>query len=648
MRTPRLWLVCTALAALTVAAWAQTDTARGKASGQAVGERYGSREAMEGLVFQPLQSDRKMRTMDGREFDAHVACQAQAEFMRVSFAPSAAHDLRLVSIEIDRDLDGTREYAAVIPGPIAAVCTNGAVVCDPGTTAHCRGRLWRSTSGTLVADDVAQDQLGGCYCFNDSCGAGLLGINSRQVLGDLGSGIASALQRDYPRLAIGSADPVDATTMRFYGQASGCGPDAHPEQYYSTPEQIRAQGAAAATTPGTLYSRLVHSEVADQTGRTQQQCDVRRTVELRDKPLDIGSVLAFTGGSTVTTASCGARCLDITLGRPGDNYYDANCDTGHDEASWTLRRPEMIESAVLTYVSYDDWFSVVFDDTHIVWSDPAGWDGSSRLCPENDQRGPKIPNVDVTGYLRAKPAGATWTWRNTTWWNDKGEGWAVLRLQFAQDCELDRESIDDACGALESNVQCTRRDESIDGVPVYRDYYATGLAPLPSSRELTRGSCRVSLTRDYWEKQRTYVCEGGSRPFDASASRERYEVVSSTFDPATGHFEDLRTQADGVQSRHALSTALPPPQDASCQRMCKTRKPRPGQAMGAAGSTGTLNPAAPAWDITYRDCSEADVCPLGPDEEIVSACNCDSSFLEAVSVMQTIRMSAQDTQCVAP
>ena len=648
MRTPHLWLAFTALIGLSAIAWAQTDAARGKASGQAVGARYGSAEAMEGLVYQPLQSNQKMQAMDGREFDAHVQCQAQQEFMRVSFAPSPAHDLQFVSVEIDRDLDGTREYSTIVPGPIAAVCTNGAIVCDPGTTANCHGRRWRSDAGTLVADDVPKDQLGGCYCFNDSCGAGLLGVNSSQVLGDLGSGIAAALQRDFPRLAIGSANPVDATTMQFYGQASGCGPDAHPEQYYASPEQIRTAGTAAAATPGTLYSRLTSSDVANETGRTERQCDVHRMIQLRDKPLDVGSVLAFNGGSNVTTTSCGTRCLDITVGRPGNNYYDANCGTDHDEAAWTILRPEMIESAVLTYLSYDDYFSVVFDDSQIVWSDPTGWNGTTQICSENDDRGPKSPNVDVTTYLQSKPAGSTWKWRNTTWWNDKGEGWAVLRVQFAEDCELEQESIDDACGALETNVQCTRRDESSDGVPVYRDYYATGLSPLPSSREFTRGSCRLALTRDYWGKRRTYVCEGSSRQFDASFSSERYQVVSSTFDPNTGRFDDVRTQPDGSQSHFSLTTSLPPAQDASCQRMCKTRKPRPGLAMGDGGSTGQLNPAAPAWDITYRDCSEADVCPLGVGEELVSACDCTSNFMQAVSIMQTIRMTAQDMQCNAP
>jgi hypothetical protein len=221
-------------------------------------------------------------------------------------------------------------------------------------------------------------------------------------------------------------------------------------------------------------------------------------------------------------------------------------------------------------------------------------------------------------------------------------------VRLAEDCEVDREVIDDGCSTLQADVDCTWRDETVDGVQTYRDYYATGLSPLPSSREVSRGACRKRLTRDWWTRDKTYACEGSPRRFDASFSSERYAVISSTFDKDTGAFEDLRTAPDGTQSRHAMTTPLPPPDDASCQRMCKTRKPRPGQSMGETGSTGHLNPSPPAWDYTYRDCTEDDVCPVGAGEDVVSACNCNGNFAEAVSMMQTIRMAAQDLQCTAP
>ena len=649
MRTPLRWLLLgSALVGLTVGAFAQSDRERGKSAGKAVGERYGSREAVEARIFQPLSSDRKMETLDGKAFDAKVECPAQREFMRVSFAPSSANDLQFVAVELDRDLDGNREYSAMVPGPIAAVCTNGAILCDPGTTANCRGKRWRAASGALVVDDVAKDELGGCYCFNNSCGAGLLGTNSRQVLGDLGSGIATALQREFPRLSVGSAQQVDATTMQFYGQSSGCGHDTRPEQYFSQPERIRPAGEAAATDPSSTYYQITHSSVATEKNVTEQHCEVRRTLELRDKPLDIDSVLTFNGGDNVTTTSCGPRCVDIQIGRPGNDYLSANCGSHSDVGTWTIHRPEMIESAVLTLVSFDDYVSSVFDESRIVYSEPAAWDGLTQRCGENRNRGTRTPNVDVTAYLAGKAPGSTWRWRNTIWLADEGDGRSVLRLRFFDDCEIDREVVDDACSSLQANVNCTWRDENVDGVQTYRDYYATGLSPLPSSREVTRGACRQRFTRDWWTRAKTYACEGAPRQVDASFASERYSVISSTFNPNTGAFEDQRTAADGTKTRYSMNTPLPPPDDTSCQRMCKTRKPRPGQAMGEIGSTGQLNPSTPAWDYTYRDCSEGDVCPAEPGEEIVSACNCSSSFLEAVTMMQTIRMTAQDLQCSPP
>lgn len=646
MRAPlRRLVIGTVLVGLTVAGFAQSDRDRGKTAGKAVGDRYGSPAAVESLIYAPLSSDAKMETVDGQQFDAKVECTAQAEFMRVSFAPSTANDLQFVAVELDRDLNGSREYSTMVPGPIAAVCTNGAIVCDPGTTTNCRGRKWRAESGALVAEDVAKDQLGGCYCFNNSCGAGLLGTNSRQVLGDLGSGIATALQREFPRLSVGSAQQVDATTMQFYGQSSGCGPDSRPEQYFSTPEALRPAGEAAATNPSSTYYQLTHSNVATEQNITEAHCDVRRMVELRTA-FEMDEVLTFNGGSHVETTSCGERCIDIRMGRDGDHYL-RGCGHHADQGSWTLHKPELIESAVLTYVNYDDFISVIFDDTNLVWSVPTG-DFGTTPCRENGDRGARTPNVDVGGYLRAKAPGAEWKWKTVTTWADKGHGWAILRLRFNEDCELDREYIDDGCSTLQANVHCTWRDETVDSVQTYRDHYSTGLSPLPSSREITRGACRQRITRDWWTRSKTYTCEGAPRPFDTSFSTERYSVISSTFNKDTGAFEDQRTAADGSRSRHSMTAPLPPPDDSSCQRMCKTRKPRAGRSMGERGSTGQLNPSTPAWDYTYRDCTETDVCPIGTGEEIVSACNCGSNFLEAVTMMQTIRMTAQDMQCNPP
>lgn len=649
MRARSALLVAGVLTLTSVAgAWAQTARDQGRDAGKMVKERYGNGAAVESLIFQPLGSDKKMETVDRQPFDAKLQCPAQQEFMRVSFAPTSANDLQVVAVELDRDLNGSREYSTAFTGPYAAVCTNGMVVCDAGSTNNCRGRKWRVSSGALVVDDVASDQLGGCYCFNDSCGAGLLGSNSAKVLDDLGSGIAVAMQDEYPRLSIGNARTVDATTRVFYGQSSGCSADSAPEQYYKNPEQIRPAGQAAASDPTSLYSRLSNSDIAHEKELTEQQCSIRRNIELKTRPFDVNEILTLNSGTHTSATSCGPRCYDVTVGRTGNNYLKANCGNYVDTASWTLHKPELIESAVLTYLSYDDYFSVVFDDRFIVWSDPAGTDGLTRYCGENGARGSRYPNVDVTAYLRAKPPESSWTWRNSTWWNDKGEGWAVLRIVLAENCEFDQEYVDNACAALDANMACSWRDETVDTAATRQNYYSTGLSQLPSSRTFSRGSCSLSFTRDYWEKQRVYTCEGAQRQFDGKAAADRYSVVSSSFDSTTGQFQDMRTDGSGAKTYYSMSTPLPPPEATGCQRMCKTRKPRAGQSMGESGSTGKLNPSAPAWDYTYRECDASDVCPLEAGEEVAAACDCQSNFAAAVSMMQSIRMTQQDMQCTAP
>lgn len=651
MRTRSALLVAGVLTLASVAGvWAQTARDQGRDSAKSVKNRYGSSTDVESLMFQPLGSDKKMETVDGQPFDAKLQCPAQQEFMRVSFAPSAANDLQVVAVELDRDLNGSREYSSAFTGPYAAVCTNGMVVCDPGTTNNCRGRKWRMDSGNLRVDDVASDQLGGCYCFNNSCGAGLLGTNSAKVLDDLGSGIAVAVESEYPRLAIGSAKAVDATTRVFYGQSQSCGPDSAPEQYYKNPEQIRTAGQAAAADPNTLYSRLANSDAANEKGVTNEHCEIRRNIDLRGSDPALADALTLNSGAYVTVYACGPRCYDILMGRTSSDYLQAkNCGSYSEQSTWTVNRPDLIQSAVLRYVSFDDYLSVVFDDSLIVWSHPANWPGTPRLCGENKSgRGAFVVASDVTAYLGGKPAGGNWTWRNTITWENGGDGYSVLRVLLNEECDFDRETINDGCTALDANMSCAWRDESVDTVQTRRDYFSTGLSPLPSSRTLSRGSCSRSYTRDFWEKQRVYTCEGAARQFDGQAAADRYSVVSSSFDTTTGQFQDMRTDSTGAKTYYTMSTPLPPPDTVTCQRMCKTRKPRAGQSMGESGSTGKLNPSAPAWDYTYRDCDAADVCTLGPGEELASACDCQSNFAAAVTMMQSIRMTQQDMQCTAP
>ena len=66
----------------------------------------------------------------------------------------------------------------------------------------------------------------------------------------------------------------------------------------------------------------------------------------------------------------------------------------------------------------------------------------------------------------------------------------------------------------------------------------------------------------------------------------------------------------------------------------------PGAERPAPGAT----PSPPLADLVVI---RASVCPLGPGEEIVSACGCLDDFPEAVVMMQTVRLAGADLACTA-
>lgn len=632
------------LAITTAGVAGADDRERGRQLGKDIRNLYGSGEALEERAFKPLTSAESMQTVDGsKSFSAKVACDAQATFMQVAIAPTGTADVQVVSVEQDRDVDGSRETVDTFVGPFAAVCTNGLLACDPGTTSNCRGRKWAMSGDALIIQDTQADQLGGCYCFNDSCGAGLLTNNSDKVLKDIGLGIANVLDDAYPRLSVGDHAAIDGQTMAFYGQRCASDP-LRPEQHYSNPEQLETAGQAAGSDPDSLYYRVTHSSLAQGQVRSEVSCRRERTVRLSNEP-DHDAVYTIASHSgELAVESCGPNCREFTLGEVGDNYLHAGCGTHEEYATFTVHRPDKITRVDLVQVTMDDWLSVKFNGTQ-VYAMPSGWDGSSQQCGENGARGTYNRNDNITSVFQV-PAGTSVRWDQRLDWADHGEAYTKIRIRISS-CDIGREYIDDNCATPENNASCVLRQETVDGVATWDNYYGTGLAPLPSSRSFSESGCTETVTRDWWRSDRIYSCDGEESEFDGQAAADRYETIHGSFDAQTGDFNDRRRSGEGGYQTFGESMTLPPDDPTGCTKTCKTRRPRAGQAMGdggaLSGSDGE-NATGVAYDYTYYECEDT-TCPAEPGETIVESCNCSSSFFEAFSYMQTIRQAQQDFIC---
>ena len=652
MRSKFLLGLATGLS-LTVAAgvYADANRDRGKAAGQSVLDKWGTPKALTDNAMTPLASGEQMKTVDGTKgFGATMSCPGAKRFLKMTIVPNGSGDIDGIALSLDTNLDGTPDQNSTLMGPFGALCDNGVVQCSAGTMNNCNYKRWQASPTGISLNpnngggtpNTVQD-MGACYCFNNSCGNGLLLRNAEKVLNDLGTGVALAMQASTPRFAMSKSSMVDSTSAEFFGQQSGCGVDQAPEQYYKNTGALQAKGAANMSDPNSTYNKILSSPNAAGHNSTTQSCQVNRNITM-DGYWNAGVLTASFSGDGFAQA-CGDGCMRMMVGKEGNNYLNASCGLYTAAATVTVSRPELIQSATLIQASYDDWLRVRMNGT-IVWNADSGWTSESARCGENGNRGTKYPNTDLTSWFRNTPAGGTLQVRQDTSWDDKGEGWAIIEVRFGQDCKAATETIDNACSPQESDPNCTLRDETVDSTQTIQGFSRTGLTPLPSTKDYTFGSCKQTFTREFFQKKRTYTCPASASPYNMEAAQKRYDSVHSSFDTTTGNFTD-KQYSNGTYSTSGQQLKNLPPPDAvqACPMVCRTSKPRPGVSVGENGPVNKLNPNGPAVDYTYRECTESNVCPLEAGESIATPCGCRNNFGEAAAAMQTIRQVSEDSVC---
>lgn len=639
---------------VAMAAGADANRDRGKAAGQSVTNKWGTPQSFQDKAITPMASGEKMSTIDNsQQFGAQVSCPGAKRFMQLTLIPSNTGDMDRMAVDLDANFDGTPDQHTTLTGPFAAMCDNGMVQCVPGSMNSCKYLRWKADSSGVALNPYSDSSgmpntikdMGACYCFNNSCGNGLLLLNAKKILEDAGAGIALAMQATTPRFALSGSNMIDTTSAEFFGQTSGCGADQRPEQYYKDTGALQAKGASNASDPDSTYNKILSSQTAAGHQSTTSSCQVNRSISMRSFWNDSVITASFSGDGEIR--SCGTGCMELVLGRVGNNYLSGGCGLYTTSADVVVHRPELITSAVLTQVAFDDWLRFRLNG-NILWNADANWTSEPARCGENGNRGSRAPNLDLAGYFRDTVPGSGFQLRQDTSWNDKGEGWAIIRIQYGEDCDVESETVDNGCTAQENNTECSLRDEDVDGVTTIRGFSRTGLSPMPQTRDYAYGSCKRSITRAFFQKKRTYTCPAEPSPYSGEAAQKRYESIHGSFNPTTGAYTDTKYKDGSYSSSSEKVNALPPPDArASCPMVCKTRKPRPGVAVGELGPQNKLNPNGVAHDYTYRSCTETNACPLESGETVVSGCACRDNFGEAAAAMQTIRQVSQDSVCQA-
>ncbi|WP_254514598.1 hypothetical protein [Novosphingobium sp. G106] len=573
-----------------------------------------------------------------KAFVPTIACQKTANLLELIAQPSSSGDIGALRISRDTDLNGTYDQTLTLPMPVSGVCANGIVSCQPGTWAQCRSFQWKAARGALSLGEVELKDLAGCYCINNSCGANLAWGNMASVLKDLGGGVIGAITTADPRLGVAQA-LIDGPVIRYTGaQTTSCtnNPAVTGTAYRSNPTAIQGDAFAASRT-SQVFQTLAASPAGAGSAQQRRRCTVSREITIKEVTID--DVIARTAGG-VAAYSDGASGVDFVLGSPTTHSLrSSGCRLFDFRMTLTVGDPDRLRAVTLPLLSADDWAQLRIDG-QLVTAGPASWTGSG-LPPgkcERDGTTTFTPNTDLKPYL-AKGSHEIWLRIAVA---DKGNGYAQIHAEVDTSC-LTSERVVDLCAGYAGDAKCQLAEESVDGVEIFRSGVATGLKPLPMTRLFGTGACTLQLTRDFFERERTYLCQtDSSGQAQPDLSRGAYIIDHST----ETMLADRITTADGTAQTPTRAFALPDRGSvAACEPVCKTRARTANTAVAPAGVVGSNQNDPAGWDTFYHACDDANSCPLGPGEELVSACGCLDDFPEAVVMMQTVRLGGADLVC---
>jgi hypothetical protein len=587
----------------------------------------------------PGLSGGPIATIDGsRSLTANLACQKSATMLELLIQPGAAGDIATVRISRDSDLDGTIDSVSALPVAVSGICANGIISCRPGSWEQCHPMRWDvDAAHALKLTEVDLPELAGCYCVNASCGANLVLGNLAAVLKDLGGGIVGALTTADPRIGVAQAI-VDGPSIRYVGaQATACtaSPAIDQTGYRANPTTLQGDAASASTT-NRVFQALSGSPTLSGRGAENRSCTVERQVRVQS--YDYDDIVAVTG-SLQSVTSCGSDCRIYRIGG------DGGC--GNPPPTYAARfsaiRPERIVSARITQIETADWLQARVDGTPVAYAAKRPW--LTNSLPSGDCGVGDIyraaPSYDLTAALKTGAATVDARIRAT---GSHRSGWLEVEVHVDTSCET-AEQLIDQCAGYAADPNCRLTDEDVDGVATFTSGVRTGLTPLPQTRILGDALCPVTLTRDFFLRQRRYQCalDAGSRP-EPDLSRAAYIIDHSS----ESVLADRTRAADGTETASTRPFALPDrPVVGACEPVCKTRRPKVNSAAAPAGVMASQQTDPIGWDVSWHSCSADNLCLTEAGEEILSGCGCLDDFPEAVALMQTVRLAGADLVCTA-
>lgn len=142
-------------------------------------------------------------------------------------------------------------------------------------------------------------------------------------------------------------------------------------------------------------------------------------------------IVAFGFGNGGMT-SCGPRCLDVFIGKVGDNYISGDCTIYEQTVYIEVKEAESIASAELQQAVYDDYMQVYLEGNKI-------WQGPNENFPPETSGACELGtswnqtiSVDVTDQFQTNGVKIFKVRLSVT---GKGEAYTRMRLTFSRDNE---------------------------------------------------------------------------------------------------------------------------------------------------------------------------------------------------------------------
>lgn len=603
--------------------------------------------------IRPVSGENNMKTYDGKTaFNGKAVCKGSSEFMRMLVQPTTNGNLKLLNIMQDTDMNGSLDITTSPGWDISVVCSNGFQTCsDANNAATCTSWAWVADpkSYQLGRKNVAMTDLGGCYCINNSCGSNLAWNNLGQILNDLGGGASQALSRANPWFTL-SQIKVDGVSASFVGGDTASCSIGDSEGFFGTADgkkilsykdnyNAMKTDANSQKTTSDAYHMITEGSLNPNETSDMYSCDITRNVNL-DEP-KLNEIIAFDGGQG-SVQQCGTDCLQLVLGRLGDNYWSGTCKYFEVDSNFFIKDHTRIASATLINAVFDDWMQLWAGDK-VVWSGPYGnWNDAGPVpgACELSKSWNQSPNTDFKQYLD-KNGPVKFKIRVEV--SGEGEGYALVRLKADLSCREGDEYVSNTCTAYEQDQNCQLVDETVDGVKTFTGSINTGLIPLPQTQVLQGSFCSVAVKRDWFKKKRQYRCNRKT-DFNFDKIIERKAYIDKTVTP--GDYKDKMFN-NGKVSYGAGELFWPDmPKVGDCINMCKTRKPKQTPDMAVSGQVDKNNKSGVIkYDNFYYECDATNKCPAEPGEEVIKACQCLNEFAEASAIMQVIRQAGQDMIC---